>query len=75
MELCDYNPKFGRVYMKQTPMNKRKMRQVDDLDHPEFTMNDVLTIERDKFVENDGSDEDTEDENEVSTFDISNDED
>lgn len=76
-ELYDYNPKFGRIYMKRVPMKKNTLRKISDLDHPKFTMNDVLTLERNTYIfqgptttrEEDEATEDeaTEDENEESS--------
>lgn len=63
MELYDYNPKFGRIYMKRIPMKKNILRKISDLDHPNFTMNDVLTLERENNIfENEDINEDTEEE-------------
>ena len=45
-ELYEFNPRFGRVYLKRVPMHPKKFRYMSDLDHPKFTMEDVLTIER-----------------------------
>lgn len=71
-ELQEFNPRFGRVYMKRTPIHPKKFRYVSDLDHPKFTMEDVLTLERRtligrNIIEDDDEDtEDTEDEAEFS---------
>lgn len=49
-ELREYNPRFGRTYMKRVPLKKRT-KQVFDLDHPRFTMNDALKYEFRESVE------------------------
>ena len=31
-------------------MKKNTLRKISDLDHPKFTMNDVLTLERNTYI-------------------------
>lgn len=40
-ELYEYNPKFGRTYLKKLGLNKN-YSVISDLDHPTFTMKEAL---------------------------------
>jgi len=62
-ELEEFNPSFGRVYLKRIPIHPKKFRYMSDLDHPKFTMEDVLTLERRTLIGRSMiDDDDTEDE-------------
>mgnify|MGYP001181881632 CR=1 FL=1 len=39
-ELFEYNPKFGRIFLKKNK-NKSSFNKISDLDHPNFTMNEA----------------------------------
>jgi hypothetical protein len=64
-ELYEYNCRFGRVMLKRQPIS-RKFKQVQDLDHPKFTMNDARNYEM-KVNENIQEEDDTETQEEDDT--------
>ena len=39
-ELFEYNPKFGRIFLKKNK-DKSSFNKISDLDHPSFTMNEA----------------------------------
>lgn len=43
-ELYEYNCKFGRVILKREPIT-RKFKKIQDLDNPNFTMNEAMNYE------------------------------
>ena len=58
-ELYEYNPKFGRAYLKRQGISK-KYSYVSDLDHPTFTMNEARNYNH--LFENEISSDDSDDE-------------
>lgn len=64
-ELYEYNCRFGRVMLKRQPIT-RKFKQVQDLDHPKFTMLDAKNYEK-KVYEETQEEEDTESQEEEDT--------
>ncbi len=59
-ELLDYNPKFGRTYLKKLGSSK-KYTIVSDLEHPTFTMQDALKYDT-NFIYDDSESENENDE-------------
>ena len=71
-ELYEFNPRFGRVYLKRMSTHPKKFHYVSDLEHPKFTMEDVLTIERRILIGRnmiDDEDDDNEDDDEDDSMD------
>ena len=61
-ELYEYNPKFGRAYLKRQGINKN-YSFVSDLDHPTFTMNEAMKYNH--LFEDENSLDDSDDEEEI----------
>lgn len=48
LELFEYNPRFGRMYIKRI-LGKKGFNNVSDLEHPIFTMNDAINIHKEQI--------------------------
>ena len=60
-ELLEYNPKFGRIYLKKLGSSKN-YTTISDLEHPTFTMKEALKYDTSFICEHDDYESESEDE-------------